>query len=183
MGRARLAAPQNNSSLFPLSKTSAKFCLNLKAMATDRKSGITLLMIALFKLVKGFLLLAVGVGALKLLHHDVAETLSGWVDFLRVDPDNRFVHGILARALKLTPRQLEAASVGTFIYAGLLLTEGIGLLLRKRWAEYFTIITTAGLIPLELYELSKHITVAKIAILIINIAIVAYLVARVRQNR
>jgi len=78
---------------------------------------------------------------------------------------------------------LEAASVGTFIYAGLLLTEGIGLLLRKRWAEYFTIITTAGLIPLELYELSKHITATKIAILIINIGIVAYLVARVRRNR
>lgn len=152
-------------------------------MATDRKSGITLLTIALFKLAKGLLLFAVGVGTLKLLHHDAAEIISGWVNFLRVDPDNRFIHGILTRVLKLTPRQLEAASVGTFIYAGLLLTEGVGLLLRKRWAEYFTIVTTAGLIPLELYELSKHITIAKIAILIINAAIVAYLVTRVRRNR
>jgi len=63
-------------------------------MATDRKSGITLLIIALFKLVKGLLLLAVGVGTLKLLHHDAAETISGWVGFVRVDPDNRFIHGI-----------------------------------------------------------------------------------------
>src|SRR6266446_2054604 len=141
-------------------------------MARERKSAFALVMIALFKLVKGLLLLAVGVGAVKLLHHDVAETLSNWVEFLRVDPDNRFIHGILARVLKLSPRQLEAASIGTFIYAGLLLTEGIGLLFQKRWAEYFTIITTAGLIPLELYELAKHITAAKIAILIINIAIV-----------
>jgi uncharacterized membrane protein (DUF2068 family) len=64
-----------------------------------------------------------------------------------------------------------------------LLTEGVGLLLRKRWAEYFTIITTAGLIPLELYELAKHVTAAKIAILIINIAIVVYLVVRVRSEQ
>jgi uncharacterized membrane protein (DUF2068 family) len=148
-----------------------------------QKSPITLLLIALFKLVKGLLLLAVGIGAVKLLHRDIAETLSDWVDFLRVDPDNRYIHGILARLLNLSPGQLKAASVGTFIYAGLLLTEGVGLLLRKRWAEYFTIITTAGLIPLELYELAKHVTAAKIAILIINIAIVVYLVVRVRSEQ
>jgi uncharacterized membrane protein (DUF2068 family) len=150
--------------------------------APHQKSATTLLLIALFKLVKGLLLLTVGVGAVKLLHRDVAETLSNWVDFLRVDPDNRFIHGILSRVLNLSPAQLRAASVGTFIYAGLLLTEGIGLLFRKRWAEYFTIITTAGLIPLELYELSKHITAAKLAILAINIAIVVYLVMRVRRD-
>jgi uncharacterized membrane protein (DUF2068 family) len=147
------------------------------------KQKSPLLLIALFKLVKGLLLLAVGIGAVKLLHRDIAETLSDWVDFLRVDPDNRYIHGILARLLNLSPGQLKAASVGTFIYAGLLLTEGVGLLLRKRWAEYFTIITTAGLIPLELYELAKHVTAAKIAILIINIAIVVYLVVRVRSEQ
>ena len=159
--------------------TSAK---RARRQAPRRKSATTLVLIALFKLVKGFLLLAVGVGAVKLLHRDIAQTISDWVDFLRVDPDNRFIHGILTRLLRLSPAQLKAASVGTFIYAGLLLTEGIGLLLRKRWAEYFTIVTTAGLIPLELYELGKHITVAKVGILAINIAIVAYLVARVRRN-
>ena len=151
--------------------------------SSKQKSAITLVLIALFKLVKGLLLLAVGIGAVKLLHRDIAETVSNWVDFLRVDPDNRYIHGILTRVLNLTPAQLKAASVGTFIYAGLLLTEGVGLLLRKRWAEYFTIITTAGLIPLELYELAKHVTTAKIAILIINIAIVVYLVVRVRRER
>jgi uncharacterized membrane protein (DUF2068 family) len=72
--------------------------------------------------------------------------------------------------------------VGTFVYAALLLTEGTGLLLRKRWAEYFTIITTAGLIPLEVYEISRHLTAAKVVVLLINVAIVLYLVARVRRS-
>ena len=148
---------------------------------TGRKSTATLFLIALFKLIKGILLLAVGIGALKLLHRDVAQTVAHWVNILRVDPDNRLIHGLLARVLSVTPAQLRAASAGTFVYAGLLLTEGLGLLFRKRWAEYFTIITTAGLIPIEVYELSRRVTKAKVVILLINVAIVAYLVRRVRK--
>ena len=148
-----------------------------------REGTTALLLIAFFKLLKGGALVAVGIGALKLLHRDVAEAVSNWIDFLRVDPDNRFVHGLLARVLQVSPNQLKAVSAGTFIYAGLLLTEGTGLLLRKRWAEYFTIITTAGLIPLELYEISRHVTAGKIVVLIVNVAIVVYLTIRVRRAR
>ena len=52
----------------------------------------------------------------------------------------------------------------------------------KRWAEYLTFITTAGLIPIEVYEMSRRVTAAKVAVLIINVAIVAYLVRRVRKS-
>ncbi|MBV8897367.1 MAG: DUF2127 domain-containing protein [Acidobacteriaceae bacterium] len=151
--------------------------------AKHGESTTTLLLIALFKLVKGILLIAVGIGALKLLHRDISETVSHWIDILRVDPDNRFVHGLVARLLRINQNQLKALSAGTFIYAGLLLTEGTGLLLRKRWAEYFTIITTAGLIPLEIYEITEQVTAAKIIVLLINIAIVLYLLVRVRRAR
>jgi len=150
-------------------------------MAQSRPRSTTLLFIALFKLTKGILLFIVGIGAHRLLHRDVADTVAHWVDILRVDPDNRYIHGLLTRALSVTPAQLKAVSAGTFIYSGLLLTEGIGLLLRKRWAEYFTIVTTAGLIPLEVYEIAHHVTPAKIVVLGINVAIVAYLIGRVRR--
>ncbi len=147
----------------------------------DKGSG-TLLAIALFKLTKGVLLVIAGIGALKLLHSDVGETVSRWLDILRVDPDNRIIHRLLARVVSVTPKQLEAASAGTFVYAALLLTEGTGLLLRKRWAEYFTIISTAGLIPLELYEIHRHLTAVKIVVLLVNVAIVIYLIVRVRRT-
>ncbi len=152
-------------------------------MPQEKKSTRTLLLIAIFKLVKGFLLVAVGIGALKLLHRDLADTVMRWVDFLRVDPDNKFVHALLARVLFINPNQLKALSVGTFVYAVLLLTEGGGLLLRKRWAEYFTIITTGCFIPLELYELAKHFTLIKLVVLMVNVVIVWYLVLRVRSER
>ena len=148
----------------------------------NKAGSKTLVLIALFKLFKGFLLLAVGIGALKLLHRDIADVVDHWVEVLRVDPDNRYIHRIITKLFAVNPRQLKELSAGTFIYAGLLLTEGTGLMLRKRWAEYFTVITTGGLIPLEIYELLKHFTLIKVGVVGVNVAIVWYLIARIRRN-
>jgi uncharacterized membrane protein (DUF2068 family) len=142
--------------------------------------SFVLFLIGLFKLFKALLLITVGIGAIKFLHKDLSSAVLHWVQVLRVDPDSRYLHGILVRIFRVTPKQLKELSVGTFIYAGLFLTEGMGLLLRKHWAEYFTIITTGLFIPLEIYELAKHFTVVKLAVTVVNVLIVWYLVARVR---
>ncbi|HXA68019.1 MAG TPA: DUF2127 domain-containing protein [Bryobacteraceae bacterium] len=148
-----------------------------------QESAAVLVLIALFKLLKALALIAVGIGALKYLHKDLAASVLHWVNVLRVDPDNRFIQPILAKVFSVTPRQLRELSAGTFFYAALLLIEGVGLLLRKHWAEYFTIITTGALLPLEIYELAKHVTMVKTIVLVINAAIVWYLVVRVRSRR
>lgn len=149
----------------------------------QRTGSAGLILIGIFKLAKAILLIAAGIGALRLLHKDVAGTVLHWVNVLRVDPDNRFIHRILAKIFRVTPKQLKELSVGTFFYASLLLTEGIGLLLRKHWAEYFTVITTAALLPLEIYELIERLTAAKVAVLVINVAIVVYLIVRLRRHK
>lgn len=145
------------------------------------KSPITLLLIGLFKLFKAILLVFVGLGAHHYLHRDVAAGVNHWVEVLRVDPDNRYIHRFLSHIFAVTPKQLRELSIGTFIYAALLGTEGIGLLMRKHWAEYFTVISTAALIPLEIYELARRVTPAKIGVLAINVAIVWYLIVRLRR--
>ena len=150
--------------------------------ASARGGTTTLLLIGLFKLFKGVLLLVVGFGAIRLLHRDVADSVMHWINVLRVDPDNRLIHRLLTHVLWVSPNQLKTLGLGTFVFAGLYLTEGTGLLLRKRWAEYFTIITTAGLIPLELYEMARHLTAAKVGVLAVNVAIVVYLIMRVRRG-
>ena len=147
----------------------------------DRAAAIIL--IGIFKLAKALALIAVGIGALRFLHRDLAQSALHWIEVLRVDPDNRFIHRILAKLFSVTPKQLRELSAGTFFYAALLRTEGIGLLLRKRWAEYFTIISTGALLPLEIYELAKHVTIAKVIVLAVNAAIVWYLIVRVRRDR
>jgi uncharacterized membrane protein (DUF2068 family) len=134
-------------------------------------------------LLKGLVLVAAGVGTLNLLHKDIADVVMRWVELLRVDPENRFIHGILAKLFSATSKQLKELSAGSFIYAGLFLTEGAGLLLRKHWAEYLTVITTGALIPLEVYELVKRFSSAKLAILAVNVVIVWYLISRIRTWR
>jgi uncharacterized membrane protein (DUF2068 family) len=147
------------------------------------RGSTALVLIGLFKLLKGLVLVAAGVGTLNLLHKDIADVVMRWVELLRVDPENRFIHGILAKLFSATSKQLKELSAGSFIYAGLFLTEGAGLLLRKHWAEYLTVITTGALIPLEVYELVKRFSSAKLAILAVNVVIVWYLISRIRTWR
>ncbi|HEX5227844.1 MAG TPA: DUF2127 domain-containing protein [Bryobacteraceae bacterium] len=153
-----------------------------KSRPSKEPFSFVLFLIGAFKLLKALLLIAVGIGALRFLHKDLAGAALHWAEVLRVDPTNRYVHGVLVRIFRVTPKQLRELSVGTFIYAALFATEGIGLLARKHWAEYFVIITTGLLIPLELYELFKHFTILKIAVLVVNVLIVWYLAVRVRRR-
>jgi uncharacterized membrane protein (DUF2068 family) len=139
-------------------------------------------MIAVFKLFKGVVLFAVGMGAAKLLHKDLAFEVERWADIFRVDPNSHYFRRLLEKFLTLDDRKLRELSVGTFFYSALLLTEGTGLLLRKRWAEYFTIIVTSSFLPLEVYELTKRISAPRIIVLLLNAAIVVYLVVEVRRG-
>ena len=143
---------------------------------------MVLVLIGTFKLFKALLLIVIGIGAIKFLHKDVVSTVMHWTQVLRVDPDNRFVHEMLVKIFRVTPKQLKELSVGTFVYASLFATEGVGLLLRKRWAEYFTIVTTSGLIPIEIFEITRHFTLAKLIVGLVNVLIVWYLVERVRSH-
>jgi uncharacterized membrane protein (DUF2068 family) len=153
-----------------------------KYQSAKEPFSFVLFLIGLFKLFKAALLIAVGIGAIRLLHKDLSASVLHWAQVLRVDPENRYVHGIIVRIFRVTPKQLRELSVGTFIYAGLFLTEGMGLLLRKHWAEYFTIITTGAFIPLEIYEVARHFTITKLVVTVVNVLIVWYLVARVRSR-
>ena len=144
--------------------------------------GTVLRLIALFKLVKAITLIAIGVGALKLLHRGMGSTLDHWIAMSGLDPGNRWVERGIEKVSNLSPARVKGLGIVSFIYAGLFLTEGIGLWLMKRWAEWFTIIITSSLVPVEIYELYRHPTATKILVLIINIAVVAYLVYRIRTR-
>jgi uncharacterized membrane protein (DUF2068 family) len=142
-----------------------------------------LLVIAAFKLLKGLALLAVGIGAHTLIDKDLAAVVEHWVNVFRVDPNNHYLQALLERFTDLSPQRLRAVSFGTFFYSALLLTEGVGLALGQRWAEYFTIIATSSFIPLEIYEIFHHPNIMKVVVLLINAAVVGYLVLELRRCR
>jgi uncharacterized membrane protein (DUF2068 family) len=154
----------------------------VSAAKAHRAGDMTLWLIGGFKLVKGLLLLAVALEALHLLHKDLGDVSVRWVAHLHLDTDNRYVDRALGKLLSLDDRRLKVISAGTFFYSALLLTEGTGLLLRRRWAEYFTVIVTGSFIPLELYELSRHISMTRLVVVAINVAVVWYLIVVLRRG-
>jgi uncharacterized membrane protein (DUF2068 family) len=139
-------------------------------------------LIGLFKLVKATLLVAVGLTALSLRHRDLNGALDGWIRQLHLDPSGKIVRAILLRAADVRPGRLVAVGVGMLFFAALFSAEGIGLLLRKRWAEYFTLIVTVSFVPLEIYEITRHPTVTRVGILAVNLAIAWYLLRRLRSR-
>jgi uncharacterized membrane protein (DUF2068 family) len=158
--------------------------VRLALMSSRATSSPALIrLIAILKLSKGLVLLGLGVATLTLRHRDVTDVLGTWVDQLHLDPGGRIVHAVLLHAADVKPRRLVAIGAGMLVYAVLLLTEGTGLWLGRRWAEYFAVILTASFLPLEMYEIARHPTATRVAVLIVNLAIVAYLVARLRDRR
>jgi uncharacterized membrane protein (DUF2068 family) len=139
-------------------------------------------LIAVFKLLKAVLLIAVGMSALHLVHRDVAGVAEHLVTMFGLDPGNHYVSKALQKVGDLTPNKIKGLGVVSFIYAGLFLTEGIGLWMVKRWGEWFSVIITTSLIPLEVYEIYRHPSAIKCLVLIINIAVVGYLIYRIRNE-
>lgn len=140
-------------------------------------------LIAIFKLFKAGVLIALGIGAFRLLHKDVASVAEHWIAVFRLDPANHAIDSLVAKASHLSPSLIRKLGVGSFVYAGLFLTEGVGLWLLKRWAEWLTVIITSSLVPIEIYEIHRHPTPARITALVINLAIVGYLIYRIRGSQ
>ncbi len=148
-----------------------------------KSSGDRLLrMIAIFKFFKAGLLIALGIGLFKLLHKDLGDVLIRWTEALRIDPGSHFVNLALEKAARVSPARVKKLGLGSFLYAGLFLAEGTGLWLRKRWGEWLTVIITASLVPVEIYEICRHFSYVKIAVLAINVAVVVYLIYHMRRT-
>src|ERR1700712_3480415 len=86
-----------------------------------------LLAIGLFKLVKALFFIAVGIGALHLIHSNVGEVLLRLTTFLHLNPEWHFVEMMQDKADLLSGHKLRQVSVFTFGYAALSLVEGVGL--------------------------------------------------------
>ena len=144
----------------------------------DRPATGLIVWIAVFRLVKALLLIAVGLGTLRLLHPGAATALRAWLDALPFASEHEIVQRMAHQVTHLPRKRIDELAVASFAYAALFIAEGTGLLLGKVWAEYLTIVATASFIPFEIHEVVKKFSGLRVAILVINIAILIYLVVR-----
>jgi len=138
--------------------------------------------IAIFKLMKSLVFAGAGLGLLHFLNRDVESRLQRLAAALHVDPDSHLAKWCLQEASHLTNLKLVSLSAVCFFYAILFSIEGTGLYLKKRWAEYFVVIMTASLLPLEGYEIWHRVTAVKILLTLGNLMILGYLVYIIRRK-
>jgi uncharacterized membrane protein (DUF2068 family) len=148
---------------------------------SERRRG--LMVIGVLKLLKSVALFVAGVGLLSLLHRDVAETVRTWIDFLRLDAHAHLIEHLIAKVSGISHHTMRNLGVGTLLYAVVFGIEGVGLLLEKAWAEYLTTLVTVSFLPIEGYELITHPSLVKGLVILINAAIVVYLVIEIRRRR
>ena len=140
------------------------------------------MIIAAFKLLNAALLVAVTFGIVHLFHKNVVHHAESWLDFLRVDADNELVGAVLWRLRLVHTHELKQLAALSSFYAALFVTEGVGLAMKQRWAEYLTLVATGLFIPVEIYELCKDPAAAKGILLLINAAVLAYLAWVIRDK-
>jgi uncharacterized membrane protein (DUF2068 family) len=138
--------------------------------------------IALYKLVKVVLLLAVAYGELRLRDASLVAKLLSWAAAKPYGLEHRIVSWLVQLFSGMSASRVTALRMVTLAYAAVFAVEGIGLWLEKRWAEWLTVVVTASLIPLEIWEMFHRPTIGKLAILLGNAVIVAYLVWHVRTK-
>ena len=139
----------------------------------SRRGDRLVVAIGAFKLVKCGLLLALGLGWLFGVERGASwANAAGWTGALA---GHRQVRAMVVRLASIDAQQARELAIAALVYAAVFAVEGIGLILRKRWAEWLTVIVTASFIPFEVYELVRHGGAGKIVAIVLNVAIVVYL--------
>jgi uncharacterized membrane protein (DUF2068 family) len=138
--------------------------------------------IALYKFVKVLLLLAMVYGEVRLSDASLTAKLVSWASARPHGLEHQVVSHLLEWFSGLSAPRIHALRIVTLAYAAVFAVEGVGLWMRRRWAEWLTTIITASLIPLEIWEMFFRPTLGNAAIIVANAVIVATLIWHVRSR-
>ena len=148
---------------------------------SKRKSGKGLFWIGVYVLVKGSLLLVLGIGVLRLVGENIAKLAHDWLRIAGIDLENRIVSTFLAKLSLIRDDQILLTSAITVSCGVVFLVQGIGLLRNKRWAEYLTLVITLGFFPPEVWNIFHNHSAAEWVLLPLNIAITIYVIVSLRR--
>lgn len=152
-------------------------------MTACQRSDSVVVVIGIFKLIKAALLIWLGIVSLRFaglvsIPHNPLRIVGEVTASLGALPGRHALLRAVHRMWAIDAHKAEWLGLGSFTYAVVFLVEGLGLTLRKRWAEWLTIVVTASFIPFEIYELVERFGIGKIVAIALNVAILAYLLLR-----
>src|ERR1700744_2316133 len=131
--------------------------------------------IALYKLLKVIILLLAAWGEVRLHDATLSARILSWVSARPHGLEHDLVTRGIAWFSGLSEERVHQVRLITLTYAVVFSVEGIGLWLQRRWAEWLTVIITASLVPLELWELIHKPSLGAALVLLANVLIVGYL--------
>ncbi len=114
--------------------------------------------------------------SLKHLFDEALPRAKPLADLFNYDLDKSPTVHHLRNLLNSKPHTLHLVLAFLIVYGVVEIAEAVGLWSLKRWGEYVAVIGTSLFLPLEIYELTDHVTYLKIGALVVNVALVAYLV-------
>ena len=131
--------------------------------------------VAILEGMKGLFVLGAGLGLLSLIHRDVQGLADKVVQHFHLNPASRYPHIFLEAATKVTDTGLWLLAMTALLYALARFVEAYGLWYRRRWAQWFAIVTSALYLPIESYELLQGVTAVKALFFLVNAAIILLL--------
>jgi len=140
-------------------------------------------LIAAFKFSQALTLIGVALAALQLLRPEIATLVQRWVETLPIASERNIMQHAAGWITGLAPHQVLGIGVGALLYAVLFLVEGVGLWRKMVWAEWLTVVATGLPIPLELWEVGRHVSLLGIAALVANVLVVTLLARHLRQKQ
>ena len=188
--------------------TPATVAVPAPATANKHTDSQAMFLVGIVETFKALLFLAAAFGLVRMLHKDTGVELGKLLHALRIGGDQAFVKSLLLKANLIEDPQKRVFGALAAAYAILHGIEGVGLMMRKKWAEYFTVIASCLAIPYEVYELfhrSTHpapegvpitipeeqraafvfdqVFLLKIGVFLANVGIVWFLVWHLRRSR
>ncbi len=152
-------------------------------MAVGKRNRV-IAVIGVFKLIKAALLITLGIAGLAAVPTELAHGVRQIAHWLGISPGRHALAHFLGKLSAFDDHMARKLAVASLCYAAVFLVEGIGLLGRRRWAEWLTVAVTASFIPIEIYEGVEHFGAGKVVALVLNVAILGYLLwRRVTESR
>jgi uncharacterized membrane protein (DUF2068 family) len=127
-------------------------------------------------------LVTVGIALVSHPHANWASDVSHLAERLGLDPNGNWIKRIIEKVSKIHAHQDIVFGVAALAYGALEGAESYGLWTRRRWGEWLTVVATSLLLIPEIWELTKSASLLKLGALLVNLAVVAYLVWRLRRD-
>ena len=147
------------------------------------KTRGALLTIAVFEAVKGVAAIAASLGLLSLAHQDVRRLALALIGHYHLDPQAHYPQLVIETANWIATSNVYSIFALAVIYAVIRLVEAYGLWKDRAWAEWLAALSGSLYLPLEVNHLILHTSTINACVLVGNIAVVAFMVYRLRKRR